>query len=261
MVQERFVPEEFRNWDVDITGFDCLTSSTLKDDNLLLKVTRALPTVGCEADAIVPDVDELEFSAMDTATDTRNGGFPDGSFTAGPSVFTGTYDQRWSATLADGSDSDARRRARVSFGRVDEGIGSIVVWLEKRDSDYSGGSVLPGCGGPDSSFASAPRTTPDDLSGKWHVFRTVLSKRTEWEPEEFTEQIRRESSDLQPFFSLPCGLSLSIISDSQGTVVEAAWLSSTQRRAVVRRVYAKSGTLEAVEHAVEKGVSGNTVDC
>lgn len=254
MVQERFVPEEFRNWDVDITGFDCLTSSTVKDDTLLLKVTRALPTVGCEADAIVPDIDELKFSAVDTTADTRNGGFSDGSFTGGPTTFTGAYNQRWNATLADGSGSDGRRRARVSFGRVDEGVGSVVVWLEKRDGDYSGGDVLPGCGGPDSSFASAPRTTSEDLSGNWHVYRLVLSKRTEWTSEKITEQIRREASDLQRLFFLPRGLSLSINSDNQTTTVEAAWLCNAQRRVILRRVYAKSGALVAVEHTIEEKV-------
>lgn len=226
----------------------------MKGDNLALKVTRALPTVGCEADAIVPDVDQLEFSCINTVSETRNGGFMDGSFTEGATFFTGAYNQRWNVALADGSDSEARRRARVSFGRVDEGIGSVIVWLEKRDGDYSGGSILPGCGGPDSSFASAPRTTSEDLSGKWHASHTMLAKSTKWTSERFTEYIERSANDLQSFFPLPCGIALRINSENQTTVVEASWLSSSQRRTVVRRVYAESGALEAVEHVVEDRV-------
>lgn len=250
--QERFVPEEFRNWDVNIKGFDCLTSSTVKDHQLFLQVTRALPTVGCEADAIVPDIEEAQISCIDVLTDTHNGGFSDGSFSIGPTTYSGSFDQKWSVGLADGSNLESRRRARINFGRVDEGIGKVTVWLEKRENNFSGGSILPGCGGQNSSFADNSRTTIEDLAGTWDLTQTIFSKSNGWVPHCSTERLRRDTSQIDPFFSLPCGLSIYVKRADQHTIIEASWLSSPLRRTVVRRLYDESGAFEAVQHVVEE---------
>jgi len=65
-IPDRFIPDAFREWNVPVLGFDRITSTQLQPpqpkqphqnhDYLYLKISRMLPTVGCEADAVVPDV-------------------------------------------------------------------------------------------------------------------------------------------------------------------------------------------------------------
>lgn len=256
---------------MSITGFDTLTSTTVKDDVLSVKFTRALPTVGCEADAIAGEVSETTYTA-------ENGfGFPDGSYIIVPRHFDkANLRQKFSACIthpnatAAAAAGDARRRARVQFGRVDERASRVSVVLERWDSPFCDGAILPGCGGPDSSFANEDRSA-SDMIGKWtaNVMRLSLSgeeiKSNSTEREEgvveemmmMKETLEIEENHTVDGFLLPRGLSIRILTHGQaqkeGNVVEVAWLvpdGGQKKCSVVRGVYTEEGILKYLEHAV-----------
>lgn len=252
-IEERFVPGEFRTWGVTITGFDTLTSSkvavltdTLTDTTLHTKLTRALPTVGCEADAIAGEITETVYLSSSFA----NGGFPDGSYTTGPLKFDASdLTHTFSCAIVD---SKKRKRARLQFGRVDELVSSVVVIIERWDGPYCGGAILPGCGGPDSSFASEERTTGEMCTGDWDVKSVVCAKSQDWRYEEVEKSVEGREEDSKSFL-LPRGLSLKIGDESGEVCVEAAWDLGDGVRSAVRRYYSKEGggMLNRVEVATE----------
>lgn len=245
---------------MSITGFDTLTSSVVKDDVLSVKFTRALPTVGCEADAIAGEVSETTYTA-------ENGfGFPDGSYIIVPRQFDkADLSQQFSACITHpeaAADDDARRRARVQFGRVDEGVSRVSVVLERWDSPFCDGAILPGCGGPDSSFADDERSA-SDIAGKWmaNVVRLSLSDEEIGTTGKGVVETDEETLDIEENhtvdeFLLPRGLSIRIVTHGQaqknGSLVEVAWLpdGAQKKCSVVRGVYTEEGILKYLEHAV-----------
>lgn len=253
--QERYVPDEYRNWGVEIKGFDCLTSSTcLEDGSLLLKRTRALPSVGCEADAIVPEV--VEHHYLSVQDDTINGGFPDGSINCGPASITDDHAQRWRVCLVDPSE-DVRSRIRVEFGLVNKPFGEVTVFLEHWDSAYCGGKILPGCGGSNQSFATDPKLDPSiDLSGTWDIeSQTYIAGKDGWELQSSTFDVTRESEEAGKDIdvALPRGVSVGIETlNDESICVTAGWLVKEGLRIVSRRKYASGGNLFSVSRAVEK---------
>lgn len=240
------MPDEYRNWDVSVTGFDSLTSTTIVDPTSLhVRRTRSLPTVGCEADAVIPEVQETTLPSRDATT--HNAAFPDGSYSIGPSVLTDDLSQKWSFCLA--SPTTPRARARVDFGRVDEAVGKITVWLEAWDADYCRGEVLPGCGGPNSSFASEQRLSADQLEGSWRVSTLDCHAADQWAPHSNTGSVQRGRD--APLFALPRGLSVRIEQEHDNTIVEATWLTSPTERVILQRQYASDGELVSLSKAVE----------
>lgn len=249
---------------MSITGFDTLTSSTVKEDVLSIKFTRALPTVGCEADAIAGEISETIYTA-------ENGfGFPDGSYIVVPQHFDkADLSQQFAAcithpdTAAAEAVGDARRRARVQFGRVDEGVSQVPVVLERWDSPFCDGAILPGCGGPDSSFANGERST-SDIAGKWttNVVRVSLSdeKIESTEKGFVVEEVMGETLEIEEkhagnVFLLPRGLSIRIVTHGEaqnGSLVEVAWLpdGAQKKCSIVRGVYTQEGILKYLEHVV-----------
>lgn len=244
-IPDRYIPDAFREWGVDINAFECLTSSTvLSEGTLLVKRTRALPTVGCEADAIIPEVRETEFSVRDERS--LNGGFSDGCVSCGPIVLE--MDSRFQAVLVD--PQDTKSRVRVDFGRVDEKVGRIDVFFENWQGAFCGGQVLPGCGGGSQSFADEKRLNPEHLQGNWSVERQSYKvgdeNLTEGEP--FTVS-RQEMSDIS--IALPRGLSVDVTLQGDGRDVVVGWLRGDQRL-IVRRQYDSDGKLLSVSREFER---------
>lgn len=247
-IPERFVPEAFRTWGVSVTGFDSLTSSTVSkgtgDSVLETRFTRALPTVGCEADAIAGEVTDKSVPST-----IGNGGFDDGSYTHGPDTFvTGDLRQTFKFCVTHG-----RQRARLSFGRIDEKVSVVRTVIEQWDADYCGGAILPGCGGAQSSFATDERLARDAITGNWTVSGVACTAESGWKYEPVEGCIKgREADESQGLLLLPRGLSVKIEAKESGDIiVEAAWLLDGVR-GVVSRVYDSStGILLRVEHVVE----------
>lgn len=227
---------------------------------LHIRRTRAMPTVGCEADAIAGDVCETVFASSTPSYSTEstnndivesdgmcNGGFADGSFSLGPAVLRkDDLSQRWECAITHPQDN--KRRARISFGRLDEKVSSISVLMETWDSPYTAGAVLPGCGGPHSSFADDPRTSLDASASSWSVRSTVYAASDQWSKSSYSKTIDSGPIDA---LALPRGLSVRVAPENDGMMVEAAWLADSATRSVVRRFYASDGKISFVEHAVE----------
>lgn len=248
-VPERFVPEEYRTWNVSVTGFDTLTSTMISTCGTTLhtRLTRALPTVGCEADAIAGDV-------TDTSS-TNGGGFEDGSYTIGPMTFD-VQDLSMKFAFCVAHPEAKGRRARVDFGRVDQKTSVVRAVLETWDAPYCGGAILPGCGGPDTSFANEPRADPHAAAGDWHVSTQRCTAEGDWVYEDVVRDVvvGRKKDESKGLLALPRGLSVKVDTEAAGgeVVVEAAWLVD-RSRAVVRRVYDKmSCKLVRTEHVLER---------
>lgn len=239
-------------------GFDCLTSSTcLENGSLLMKRTRTLPTVGCEADAVVPEVKEYVYVSGEEAA--INGGFADGTVNCGPACITDDHAQRWHICLVDPSN-DARSRIRVEFGLVNEPFGAVTMFVEHWDAPYCRGEILPGCGGSNQSFATDPPIDPASaLSGTWAVDSQVYMKsRDGWVLERLSSEVSRKSEEAGKNINvaLPRGVSLGIISHEDGSkCVAAGWVVKEGVRVVSRRTYDSGGELVSVCRDIEKKLS------
>ena len=221
----------------------------MKKNVLSVKLTRALPTVGCEADAIVGETILDEYA-------TESGcGFPNGSYAAVPNLFDPKNLTKQFSICIMHPDDNNRERARLHFGRVDEEVSRVSVVLECWDSVYCDGAILPGCGGADSSFANEERATSSDAEGSWKASTTrlYLHRNNVTERHGFVTGIeeingRTELNGLK----LPRGLMIRILPQSEGnneSIVEAAWFVD-HKRAVVRAKYLEA-RLTCLEHSVE----------
>lgn len=222
-----------------------------------MKRTRAMPSVGCEADAVVPEVHEQIFSNIDEKLIT--GGFPDGTVACGPAVITNEHSQRWNMCLVDPTEG-VKSRVRLQFGLVDEPFGAVNVMVEHWDAPFCNGEVLPGCGGKNESFASDARMDPvAELAGKWDVSSIVyMASDGAWQMEERSFEIDRDEVVVHAETNvvLPRGITVGIASAENGTkTVVAGWKTAENSRVVSRLVYASSGVLLRVSRDVENKVS------
>lgn len=252
-IPERFVPDEFREWGVEIKGFDSLSSTNYTSDGtVLVKRTRALPSVGCEADAVVPEVSEQSFSTRDR--DSINCGFPDGSFSFGPASVKKGVPQRWSIALVNPKEN--RSRVRVEFGPLFDRRGSVTVFIEDWDSPFRNGEVLPGCGGRHQSFATDNvLQTPEELAGKWEVetfmYNCMAGEEGIGRFSSVTERINSNVTD-DLTIALPRGISVGITTDkSAAQTVVVGWLVESNLRVVNQRKHGPDGNLLSVSNSVE----------
>jgi hypothetical protein len=159
-VPDWYVPDEFRAWGVPVVGFETVTSTRIEDAALRVKRTRALPAVGCEADAVIPEVQDNLIQPAVAATDrlrcTLSLGFDHGGFAVGPESiadYPNTAPPRWHFCLVDPDTPNVqpenirgRRRARLEFGLVSSTHGAVDAYIEVLDGPFcgSGGEILPG---------------------------------------------------------------------------------------------------------------------
>lgn len=162
------IPDEFRQWNVAVTGYETLTSSVVLPPSdgdggpsvLETVRTRALPAVGCENDAVVADAATFT-AALPLSADgeTATVGFSSGAYASGRTA--GGPAAAWEVCLlsppgafadGDGQVDNAgirahRRRMRVIAGPLDGAAGAVTLFAEGYFHTPSRGAVLPGCGG------------------------------------------------------------------------------------------------------------------
>lgn len=221
----------------------------MADDTLRQKRTRALPAVGCEADAVATE-ERVSNAALRTpvAGTAAVVGFSGGSFVA---------DERWGAVMLCVAHPDGeRQRMRVEVPAGTRGSASVTI--EKWDAPYSNGALLPGCGGGATCFADeSPLSAADDLVGDWQV-RSVKLERLEtgyWRRVEEDLLVTRTAADAEALVThqLPRGVSLR----RADGVVEAGWLAAPGTRAVVSRMCDTDGSVVGVSWGVERFVAGD----
>lgn len=255
-LEERYVPDEFAAWGVEIKGFEIVTSSICELEGseraLFVKRTRALPSVGCEADAVTPEVRTETVCAV--GEDSVAGGFSCGSYSVGPTSFSQEVGARWSACLANPDD---RRRVRVEFGLVNEPRGAVTVFVEEHDGDYCEGQILPGCGGKNRSFADdAAIKAGEELAGEWRVEKAAYERVAGgWLREQTSGFMRTrsaEDAEAEVHVAMPRGITVGMRALIDGGMdFIAGWLISPDKRTVVRRSYNSSGTLASVSRETE----------
>lgn len=251
-VPERYVPDEYRQWGVEIKGFECLTSTQLLRGSLRTKRTRVLPSVGCEADAVVPEVAER---VIDPVAAPAAAAFDCGSYAAGP-VNLAADERAWSLCLAEPGEAGCRRtRVRVDAGDVLEGFGALEVHVETWEGPFVDGAVLPGCGGEHASFADGERLGADALVGKWKVEETVYAREgAGWTRSEKRNVVERDAEDAERLvgLALPKGVNVRAETEDAGAVIEAGWLVKQGLRVTVRREHAPDGNVVRCSRRVER---------
>lgn len=245
------VPDEFRNWDVQLFGYETVTSTRVYGDEVYLKRTRALPSVGCEADAVVPEERVERF--VTGAVEGKVGGsvgFESGAFSAGPEVFLNFF--KAVAWLAD--PEAGQKRVRLEFGDVRKETGAVVAFVEGWDGEFCDGALLPGCGGNNVSFAEEVSMDAGVLEGRWKVKGTALSiVEGSWVEEVIDEEVVRSRDDVESEarVCLPRGISLGVLEKESGEIeLCAGWILDSSR-SVVRRSYGSDGKLLRVVSGVE----------
>uniref|UniRef100_A0A7S0ZC52 Uncharacterized protein n=1 Tax=Timspurckia oligopyrenoides TaxID=708627 RepID=A0A7S0ZC52_9RHOD len=168
-IPERFIPDAFRAWNVPVLGYDRITSTTVTDRReFFFRLSRLLPTAGCEADAVVADVSDFSYS-FDTLSDSFAVPFSDGSFSVGPKVFDNIA--KLTQCICFGTETGNRddlRRVIVTHPGWIERVGTISVCIERYEGEYCAGAVLQGCGSRDYSF-SKDQLTEETYRGDWTV--------------------------------------------------------------------------------------------
>jgi len=217
-----------------------------------MKRTRALPSVGCEADAVVPEVAEQIY--LSATKDNINGGFTDGSISCGPAVMTDELSQRWNVCLVDPTEGN-RSRVRLEFGPVNQPFGQVTVFIEHWEGKFCNGEVLPGCGGKNGSFAEDDGLDVSALTGNWSVDRTTYQTESDgWIKECCTVRTERNQANAEDEVNvaLPRGLSVGVKeADDGSSEVIAGWMTSHDKRVVVRSAYDSTGSLRYVSRDIE----------
>ncbi len=250
------MPDEYRNWGVEIKGFESLTSSELVSSALRTKRTRVLPSVGCEADAVVPETSEITTTGFGDTPESV--GFENGSYSVGPLRISDDVAAKSSFCLVepDTEIDKPRTRVRVECGDVLAGRGVLDIHVEVWDAPFCDGAVLPGCGGSSVSFADAPPLdSARELPGIWAVsgiaFENVGS---EWRQTEIDAVVERSSEEVGQYaaVALPKGISVNAAMKEDGAVVEVGWVSRPGVRSVVSRSYDELGFVNSIKWKVER---------
>lgn len=186
---------------------------------------------------MIPDVREGAFGAGEGV------GFEDGSYcVASPEM---TIRSRWSVALTDGA-----ARARVQFGRVDEGVGTVTIHMEKYGGAYCNGEILPGCGG-DEGFGEEHAVTVGELQGMWNV-RGEVADGAEGVCK-YAKDVERRGGEEEVCLAFPRGVSVGVVGDVEGgTCVVVGWLRGEGKvRHVMRCWYGRHGHLKQIAREVE----------
>lgn len=157
-VPERFVPQEYRDWNVRVYGLD--ENYTEATDNLTLFGKRQLidVKVGCQEDAV--SAEAMSFS-IDLSRQDESSVFPSGCLSARLLPISSSSDRILLSLIF--RDSRERRRIQVEFNALlTEELqpfgDKIVLRREMYDQPYNGGVQLIGCGGKVESFVSFERS-------------------------------------------------------------------------------------------------------
>eukprot|EP00172_Hildenbrandia_rubra_P003998 Plantae.Rhodophyta-Hildenbrandia_rubra.ctg732.p1 GENE.Plantae.Rhodophyta-Hildenbrandia_rubra.ctg732~~Plantae.Rhodophyta-Hildenbrandia_rubra.ctg732.p1 ORF type:complete len:352 (-),score=61.48 Plantae.Rhodophyta-Hildenbrandia_rubra.ctg732:218-1273(-) len=243
-IPEILVPREFRDYGLRVLGFDVRSSCSVNTDGtaLVIKRTRALPTVGCEADAVITDVKENVYLREHALV------FEDGSFTIGDSEVK--KDSKFVFGLAR-----AKERVRIEFQGTDFERGTITMFREKWDAQWCNGEILPGCGGGVSSFGEEEKKDyAEELVGKWTIRLSEQFRLNDtWTSEVGTLQMDRteRQADEEVIVSLPHGVTVGMLKSSSNVLtIHVGALYETGSRLVLGREY-RDGQLERVMHRYE----------
>ena len=212
-IHERYVPDAYRDWGVEISHFETVASTNANR----LRHIRALPSVGCEADAVATE-DSLTEDVLEV--------WKDGSFVSSRTI-----------CVAHPND-EVRERVRVECASTSR---TLSVTVERWESVYCDGAVLPGCGGALESFSHEKRIDANTLAGRWKLHNGDLVTRDE----------------VSPCIMLPRGITVDAICiEGVGwRLRQVAWLPlDSDVRNVVRCVHDRAGDFVSADRSFEQRV-------
>ena len=244
-IPEIHVPDEFREWGIPVLGYDIRTSSRVDESRpaLVIKRTRALPTVGCEADAIVPDVKE------DVHPEENVFAFDDGTYIVCAKLLDES--SQWSVGIRNDE-----QRIRLQLGRFDLGKGKATMFLEKWDAEWCNGEILPGCGGDIHSFAEE-KSSKQNVTGSWDLSGVARAlENGKWVSRSISLNETRDGTwnEQGTMLCLPRGTTVRLVKDDmpKTTSVEFALSPTSGVRTVLKCEYDPHNKLRRVSYHQEK---------
>ncbi|KAK4536077.1 hypothetical protein CDCA_CDCA07G2102 [Cyanidium caldarium] len=186
---ESAVPQEFREWNVRVHGYDENYSEIL--DGTLLRAKRQLidPKVGCQEDAVSAQPHE---HTVELGQTRDNFALPSGCLTALLTAEKRTAPVQRLLFSIVYRDERERRRVQVEFDAHLEDDAKpfgdqIIMRREMYDQPYNGGQQLIGCGGKVESFVSYPRKlylpSPERTDIREHKGELSFDAVTPYDPE------------------------------------------------------------------------------
>jgi len=291
-IPERFIPDAFRQWGVPVLGFDRVTSSEIRTRTavdtpggdtavdaakppsphsqsspssleLYIKISRILPTVGCEADAVVPEITTVQApvllpaadatlldivatelaSSADAARATGAVVFPGGSFSTG--VLRHNKYARLLFALAFEEGGNDQNRLLIEVSSEFRRSGTVSITYEQRDGAFCGGAVLCGCGGRVASFAKE-QVDADAVFARdnvWHLDASskvvvgdegVLKAKTDAADEEVRERV------------FPKNVRVRVRESEAYVIIQVAAVRENTMNVIERAYACKDGKLSAV---------------
>ncbi len=172
-VPDRFVPQEYRDWNVPVNGLEENYSEAI-DDTLLFGKRQLIDVkVGCQEDAVSADANTF---SIDLGKTDENTAFPSGCLSARLPSLSSSERVLFSLIFRD---SRERRRVQVEFSACPKDAEypfgkEVIVRREMYDQPYNGGVQLIGCGGKVESFVSFERNL--DAPGNPRVNISALER-------------------------------------------------------------------------------------
>lgn len=212
-IAERYVPDAYRDWGVEIHAFETAAASRVHNDTLRLKHLRVLPSVGCEADAV-----STEESLHETKLPGEARCFEDSSYV--------TKD-----TLCMYHPAK-KKRIRISA----EKYRTISVVIEEWEAVWNDAQVLPGCSGAPGAFGK--EAVGDGKDGE--AWKTIRQDGT----------VAGESA-VHKKFQLPRGISVEI--DEDDRILRTAWAydEAESERLVLERSLDEDGNVNGAAWRIE----------
>ena len=133
------VPPAFAEWGVELTDWQSQCSTAVSGRALYAKDARFVPVVGCEADASTVYDKEVDLISVDSMA------IEEGCYSAHYVDSKGHETVTHCVTTAPGT-TEPRMRVRAKH-RAD-GLGTVRIWREALDDEFTDGGVLASsCGG------------------------------------------------------------------------------------------------------------------
>lgn len=256
---ESVVPEAYKEWEVKVFDWQtqCPTLAQPTHFDLIYKVIRLLPTVGCEADAATRyRIDERNLSEAVAFAYRPNGCYVAVWAVAEKAGGVGAL-LELEHCLVDPRDRESRVRIIQVVGVDVKGeleLVGIEVFCEQWYGPFRNGDQLGGCAIRDSAFAATKATESLKVSGVWQGINAIASFKEHDDDDdqkkvirELVDEniIRKSARDGSGLTLLPKQLWCSIDHEEEKTCCQVGWLLDQGLAITSRCFFSTGGKLKA----------------
>ncbi|KAI5654245.1 hypothetical protein M9H77_31432 [Catharanthus roseus] len=262
---ESVVPEAYKEWEVKVFDWQtqCPTLAQPTHFDLIYKVIRLLPTVGCEADAATRyRIDERNLSEAVAFAYRPNGCYVAVWAVAEKAGGVGAL-LELEHCLVDPRDRESRVRIIQVVGVDVKGeleLVGIEVFCEQWYGPFRNGDQLGGCAIRDSAFAATKATESLKVSGVWQGINAIASFKEHDDDDdqkkvirELVDEniIRKSARDGSGLTLLPKQLWCSIDHEEEKTCCQVGWLLDQGLAITSRCFFSTGGKLKEIAMASE----------